>query len=333
MKRLLALLALLVAVPTQAHVFCVSDSATLATALSIARSNGEDDIVRLVRGTYVGAGFSFNSSEALGLEISGGYDAGCASSDHDASHTVLDAGGLRQVLETYTPGAVSLAYLTVQNGVQNGSSGGGLQLGGSGAGSAVTLRNLIVRNNSSDYAVGRAVVYVDGEVRLENNLFVGNSAPGSAALYIYAAMPGSVYLINNTFNANAATSAGNAAVYLNSVGSGVNAYVSSNIFWGNNADMDFGFFAENVQLSNNDIGILSGSAAGSSGNVSVDPGFKAADDWHLRPDSPLRDAGLLNPPGGLPSFDIEGQPRSYNASVDMGAYQHGDRIFADNFGG
>jgi len=80
-------------------------------------------------------------------------------------------------------------------------------------------------------------------------------------------------------------------------------------------------------------GILAGSAAGSSANLSVDPRFSAADDWHLRPDSTLRNAGLLNPPGGLPSFDIEGQPRSYNASVDMGVYQHGDSIFADRFGG
>ena len=80
-------------------------------------------------------------------------------------------------------------------------------------------------------------------------------------------------------------------------------------------------------------GILAGSAAGSSANLSVDPRFSAADDWHLRPDSTLRNAGLLNPPGGLPSFDIEVQPRSYNASVDMGVYQHGDSIFADRFGG
>ena len=32
---------------------------------------------------------------------------------------------------------------------------------------------------------------------------------------------------------------------------------------------------------------------------------------------------------GLPPFDIVGHARSYNGSVDMGAYERGDAIFAE----
>jgi hypothetical protein len=59
----------------QAATFCVSDAAGLHNALSQAASNGEDDAIRIVQGTYVG-NFIYASTEAFGLTIEGGYTAG-----------------------------------------------------------------------------------------------------------------------------------------------------------------------------------------------------------------------------------------------------------------
>lgn len=334
MRRCIVYILLLAAAQAQAHTFCVGDPAGLQAALATAAGNGEADSIQLVRGFYSVADFSFNSAEALGLDITGGYDAGCNATDADARQTVLDGGGAYQVLQTYSPGAVSIRYLTVQSGVKSGSSGAGLQLGGTGPASAVTLGNLILRNNTSDYGAGGVVIGVEGDVSISNNLFVDNSAPGTAALYIFVGVPASIYITNNTFSANTATTPYNAAAYLNVNSSGVSAHVSNNIFWGNAAAMDFGFSGDNVQLIDNDCGVLSGSpAAGSTGNVSVDPHFVSAGDWHLRIDSPLLGTGATNPAGGLPAFDIEGHARSFNGAVDPGAYQRDDLIFADSFGG
>ena len=121
---------LLLAARAHAHVFCVGNALELSTALATAASNGEADSIRLMRGVYASGGFSFNSAEALGLDISGGYDAGCVAMKPDARLSVLDGGGLRQVLQVNSPGAMSISYLTVQNGMQSGSSGGGLQISG-----------------------------------------------------------------------------------------------------------------------------------------------------------------------------------------------------------
>ncbi len=312
--------------------FCVGNASDLSVALATAASNGEADSIRLMRGVYAAGGFSFNSAETFGLDIGGGYDAGCPTMKADARLSVLDGGGQRQVLQVNSPGAMSISYLTVQNGMRSGSSGGGLQISGAGATSSATLTNLILRNNMSDYAVGGAIINVQGDVRVENNLIVNNSAPATAAIYISVGLPGSAHLTNNTIAGNFNTSPDNTVFYLSMGSVAASAYVSNNIFWGNTSVSDVSFFG-NVQLNNNDYGVLDGSpAAGSSGNLSVDPHFAAAGDWHLRSDSPALMTALVNPPGGLPQVDIEGHARSYNGSVDMGAYERGDAIFADAFG-
>ena len=60
--------------------FCVDNAVDLQAALSEADTNGQDDTIRVVQGTYLtlGVPFSYNSPEDFSVEILGGYTSGCA---------------------------------------------------------------------------------------------------------------------------------------------------------------------------------------------------------------------------------------------------------------
>lgn len=46
--------------------------------------------------------------------------------------------------------------------------------------------------------------------------------------------------------------------------------------------------------------------------------------------SPLRNNGLVNPPGGAPTQDFAGIPRSAGGRIDRGAYEF-DELFINGF--
>lgn len=63
---------LVASVSAQAADFCVSNSYKLQSALTAAGFNGEDDVIKIVQGTYSG-NFIYTSREAYDLTIEGGY--------------------------------------------------------------------------------------------------------------------------------------------------------------------------------------------------------------------------------------------------------------------
>ncbi|MCK4426767.1 MAG: hypothetical protein KAV69_08450, partial [Deltaproteobacteria bacterium] len=118
-------LSLLFVSAAQAATFCVSDAAGLHDALSQAASNGEDDIIQIVQGTYVG-NFIYASTEAFGVTIEGGYTT-CASREVDPANTVLDGDAAGNVLVLSCPDqAVKFVVdgVTLQNGNASNNGGG-----------------------------------------------------------------------------------------------------------------------------------------------------------------------------------------------------------------
>ncbi|MEO5624909.1 MAG: hypothetical protein ABIQ70_02730 [Dokdonella sp.] len=334
-KLMVPTLALLACVPAAAHVWCVSTAVDLRAKLLLAQANGEDDTIKLVRGTYLDGGneFNFTSTEGYALVVNGGFDAGCTQTQEDPRLTILDGGGLTQVFSTDSHGSVAIRYLTIQNGRRDGSAGGGFQMYGTGAASAVILAVNIFRNNTSNFATSVGAILVEGAVHLNGNLIVDNHTPAANGLSINGGANALVYLTNNTITGNTTGNATGGFLYFTSANAASpSIYVSNNIMWGNTADSDFQFFGGGAELIDNDVGVVDGfQTSGSTGNVSVTPGFVGATDYHLAATSPLLQAGTVAPTGGLPNVDLEGHPRMFGGFVDLGVYERGDALFDDGF--
>jgi hypothetical protein len=202
---------------------------------------------------------------------------------------------------------------------------------GNGAASQALLANIIVRDSSSDFGIGGVIFAVAGTVIVQDNLITGITSPGGA-LYVGGDTSVAVHLTNNTVAGNTSTNPGSAGMVYIGAGSNVPMDASNNIFWDNGGVPDLDFISGAMLLTDNDYQRLDvAPASGSSGNLSVDPAFAGTADFHLRAISPLLGIGTLTPPGGLTMYDLEGHPRTWNGTVDLGVYERGDGIFADGF--
>jgi len=183
--------------PASSADFCVSNSPDLQTALNTAASNGEDDTIQIVQGTYNG-NFFYATTEANSLTLEGGYTGGCSSRVVDPANTVLDGGGIDHVLALVKQeGAADFSVdgLTLQNGnASTANNGGGLHTRTTGH---ITLINNSFSRNTADGDGGGAYIAATGT--LTNNTFSGNSASGSGG-GVYIAGVGT--LTNNTFTGN-----------------------------------------------------------------------------------------------------------------------------------
>ena len=200
---------------------CVSDAGGLHAALVKAAANGQNDVIRLVRGQYNG-NFFYSPAEALDLTILGGYSANCSSRVVDPTNTVLDGlSNCAPVLQVKTikPADLTLEGLTLRNGggfCETVSEAGGLAAqtsgevaltrsvlshninaddGDNGAGGGaniraakVTLRdNTVEENEVGFYAGGLSITAQTVELtgnRVRHN-FTGDAHGGSDAAGIY----------------------------------------------------------------------------------------------------------------------------------------------------
>lgn len=159
----------------------------------------------------------------------------------------------------------------------------------------ITLTNHIIARNGAARQGGGVYVYSSPRVHLVNNSLVdnnlGSGQEGVVLLREALQAPAWVSLTNNIIVGHSI------AV---TVGEGCTATLSHNDYYGNAADV-VGPFVGTLYLT-------------------LDPRFeeRAAGDYHLKPASPLIDAG---DPGVYAPHDLEGNPRPLGPGPDIGAYE------------
>ena len=335
------MLGLFAALNANANTYCAHTSFELNAALTDTSTGGiandRANTIHVVSGTLSTSGgpFGFTTASGFALTLDGGYNSTCTTQDFTPGASMLDGGGAGRVLVMQTNGTLSVSHLTIQNASYGGSAGAGGQIFLSNAAAIVTFDGNMVRNNISTFA-GGYTIFGTGTVHIDNNLFIGNSAPEAAALSTGMDAGSTIYFTNNTVVGNITTNTDvhNMTIAIGDGSDTTLAYVSNTISYGNTAAHDFYLYGSHVQFTNNDYASIDGNpTAGSSGNVNVDPKLVGAGDYHLQATSTLLDAGVLAPVGGLPPTDIEGHVRSYAGKIDLGAYQYGDGIFKDGFEG
>ena len=195
----------------KAETFCVSTAQELHDALTEAQSNGQDDIIRIVQGTYNG-NFIYASTEAYGVTVEGGYTADCASRVVNPENTALDAGGSGPVLAFSAPEVAAgfrVDGFTMQNGNVVGNHGAGLFINTAGGDvtvlETVVVSNTALSNGSMSIYGGGIYIRSAANVILENNVITQNSSWGSSWCYgggVGIGYVGTASLINNLIQNN-----------------------------------------------------------------------------------------------------------------------------------
>ncbi|MEO6690615.1 MAG: hypothetical protein ABIS07_09465 [Dokdonella sp.] len=330
---------------THAATFCVNNAGALQTALDMASNNGETNTIKVSSGTYLSPtnGFRYFRTSGTGaLDIEGGWNAGCAVQTPDAALTILDGQANMNVLSVVDSSGlgVVIRYFTVLHG----GSMVGVPAFQAGSHGEVHVDNCRFRlNDLGSNSAG--VIYVNavtGPLYFTNNVVANNGSPtaGSPVAIDLGAGATDVtfYINNNTIADNMfdTTSSSSGALFL-SPSSAAHSSLANNILWGNGGNE----FAQNITIMplmlNNDVDVLNVTpAAGSSGNLGVNPHFVSVTNHHLLSSTQLYNAGYTAPPGGYGVFDLDGNPRVALGVVDIGAYElqtEPDEIFLDGFDG
>ena len=323
---------------------CVHNPTELQAALDAATGSTDTTYVEIARGTYTTTTpFTFygvNSTQGQ-LDVTGGYDDACTASDEIPAHTILDGGGASVLMKLESWNGISVRWLKFQNGNQPSNVSGTAGLSVESITGGVIVHYNILRNNVS--AAGFAALYAaispdtfgatsSADLSVWGNLIVGNTgafSPGAAILYNGGS--GNVYVTGNTIANNTLTETG-AGLTGGVSASGTTLYLSNNIIYGSSANTyDLDANGRPVMVDN-DIGFsFANPDPSSAGNMSVAPLFVGNGNFQLRADSPLLGIGTLTPAGDLPTIDLEGNPRTFNNLLDLGAYERGDMVFEDGF--
>ena len=365
MSRMLTLITLtaLWISPAAAETFCVSTAVELQSALWQSQNNGQQDEIRIERGFYsteengsLGLGFNYSTTENRDLTIIGGYSEGCTGfrGIGDAFTTVLDGGGVHQVLAIFAGDSnaiVRVRNLTIQSGYPYSDEFpvGGLHIKGFGddaLAERVNIKQVAFIGNEAAAGASALAIESQGQVDVSNSLFLDNivNALYTAAVSRSPSSSEATYFINNTvINNTALDGSGASGIWLNNA-SGSGNVAANNVFWNNSGLFDLVMSGPGGSISNNHLlhNIVQnalGFGGTNIGNSTADPLLDT--DFSLQEDSPARDAGFtpptnpLNPPveldWDLDLFDITFGPRLLGPTVDMGAFEYRDQLFADGF--
>ncbi len=345
LKVLLVLLFTLVT-DLHAETFCVSNGEELRTAINIADSNGESDVIKLKTGVYdvLNSGLRYSGvNENHDLEISGGW---IAVNNDECGMVMLgntlvfgrsrlfpdfseDPDFSLLTINTGTAGNVSVSNLSIDGGESFDSDGAGLDINLSFEYSGqVLVENNVFRGNSS---VKGAALNIEGlflgtgsTVVIRNNLAYNNES--NSPFYINLNNSSGqenigAYVVNNTVYDNRGYGGGSlvekAGLKVRVNGSS-RALLANNLLWGYdiNGAEDSDLLLEGTgykYLFNNDIGVLGGITADEvSGNFSAPPVF-VGDPLNFipAPHSVLINAGKMPP-------SSQQNPPLFNENWDLG---------------
>jgi predicted outer membrane repeat protein len=306
--------------PAYAATACVNTPLQLALVLIAAESNGEDDLIKVEVGTYLLGGeldYITAPTETHDLTVFGGWAPGCLALASSGS-SVLDGQHAARALYVVvgTNSRVNIRNLTFQNGNPAQYAGGASYMSGS-TNSILDVESSIFINNQCATTIGGAIYMSAGGIYLKNSLFIANS--GNSTVYI--ANGYLTELNNNTIVGNQLPNHVGPGAALLLAGGGQYYYLSNNILW-NNEGIDLYDQSGIANFYNNDIGVKGGlPPAAESNGLSVDPDFDGFFSVVPAPGSPLVNAGLDSPLGGIGGTDLAGNTRLVGKHVDIGAYE------------
>lgn len=292
----------------------------LSDALLVATTNGDE--ILITEGTInFGSTITINN---LNLIIKGGYNS---TFNAQIGYTTLDGENTYRVLSTQNLTSVTLFdHLVISNGYTT-ENGGGMY----NDASSPTLTNIIFINNYANSGGGifnesdsnpvftnaiisynTAATYAGGmynnqntEITVVNATITNNSASSAAGIYNY----NSDFTIKNT-------------VLFNNISTGYSSSISNisgdiNSLSSNNASNGLG---GNISNSTNFIALTETPFINDNDPDGADNTFGTADDGLiLGLGSPLLDVG--NNSFISEVIDIAGQPRIYDTTIDIGAYE------------
>ncbi len=317
----------LLPMPASASLYCVSSMTGFQAALSSAGLNAQDDEFRFRSGTIaVDQQLIFNVLDGHSVTMSGGWGAACNAEDGDV--TILDGQGTNGILfvNAFSGADFSVRRITFTNAAGDyAGAGGALQVNAAGNLTIESCRFFVNRHSGGG---GAFAVAANGTMRVRNNLFFANQAVQYGAAEILA-NGNAAYITSNTIVANSATDTGPYGGFW--LAGDAHFTLANNLFWVNSgADVNNTTVAT---LLNNDVTNVAGNPpdASSAHNFSQAPIY-AGGLFNFRQSSrsPLVNAGLDNPPGGLTAVDLDGATRIQPPHVDIGAYET-DVIFYSGF--
>jgi len=200
---------------------------------------------------------------------------------------------------------------TIYKNKAGGLGGGGIYIYSLSA--PIVEQNFISENESTSGA-GMGIYWESTPV-IQNN-FILNNLQGAGIRITGGAVPS---VKNNTVAGNK----GGIDIY-----GAIQPLIENNLIASNGLS-SYGIYASQVApyLKYNDVwnhpkgnySSIIGDQTGINGNISADPNFAAADNFHIIPSSVCVDAG--NPATSFPpgSLDIDGESRIFNGRVDIGA--------------